>query len=237
MSLRTLAALFLALTLPVFAEDAAPKPSDADAKAKAEAVKAALKNPDAAAKIAALEAAGGCPHAVTAGSASLAMNDPDDTVRIAAAGALGRMKGLEPAARALHMALNANLKKPEVAKAIFKAIGTVNHLTSVAIVSEFADKRVPLKDEKESDLAVAAINTLAELKHKAAVEALLNLYKQQVGIGMGCSNGIHSAPYSAISGGLKTLTGQTFNSLPGEADAWWRKNKDRFNEDMTERKK
>ncbi|KAF0247170.1 MAG: hypothetical protein FD180_109 [Planctomycetota bacterium] len=52
---------------------------------------------------------------------------------------------------------------------------------------------------------------------------------------MGCSAGIQAPVYSAISGGLKTLTGETFNSLPGEAELWWRKNRDKFNEDMTKK--
>jgi hypothetical protein len=228
MPFRTLAAFALVALFAV----AGDPPSAEDAKAKVAALKAAK---EVEAKKAAIADAGSCPHTTVAATLAAFLGDPDDGVRSAAAEALGGMKGSADAARALAGGVAANAKKPAVLTAIFASMGKVNSAAAVPALKDFASKNVPLKDEKASDATVAAINALAEIKSKASVEVLLEFYKKQVGIGMGCSAGIQAPVYSAISGGLKTLTGQTFNSMPGEAELWWRKHKDEFKDDMTKK--
>ncbi|MEK7466703.1 MAG: HEAT repeat domain-containing protein [Planctomycetota bacterium] len=228
MAFRICAALALVASFAM----AGDPPSAEDAKVKVAALKAAR---EAEAKKAAIADAGTCPHATVAAALAPMLADADDAIRTAAVEALGSMKGLADAARALAGGVGPNAKKPEVLKAVFAAIGKVGHATAIPMLKDFASRNVPMKDEKASDATVAAVNALAEIKSKASVEVLLDFYKKQVGIGMGCSAGIQAAVYSAISGGLKTLTGETFNSLPGEAELWWRKNKDKFNEDMTKK--
>lgn len=228
MPFRTLAAFALVALFAV----AGDPPSAEDAKAKVAALKAAK---EVEAKKAAIADARSCPHTTVAATLAAFLGDPDDGVRSAAAEALGGMKGSADAARALAGGVPANAKKPAVLTAIFASMGKVNSAAAVPALKDFASKNVPLKDEKASDATVAAINALGEIKSKASVEVLLEFYKKQVGIGMGCSAGIQAPVYSAISGGLKTLTGQTFNSMPGEAELWWRKHKDEFKDDMSKK--
>lgn len=231
MMVRSLIALFVTVSFAV-AGDPPPGPSAADGKAKADALKAAK---DADAKQKAIVDAATCPHPLVAAALGALLTDPVDDFRITAAYALSAMKGLPEAAKALAGGIAPNAAKPEVLKQIFEAIGKVGKVDAIPAVREWAAKHVPIKDEKESDLTVAGINALTAVKSKASVEALLELYKKQVGIGMSCSAGIHASVYSAITGGLKALTGQTFNSMPGEAELWWRKNKDTFNDDLTKK--
>lgn len=231
MTFRITAALALAASI-VLAGDPPPGPTAEEAKVKVEALKAA-KDTDSKKK--AIGESASCPHATVAATLAAFLGDPDDGVRSAAAEALGGMKGSADAARALAGGVPANAKKPAVLTAIFASMGKVNSAAAVPALKEFTTKQVPIRDEKQSDAAVAAINALAEIKSKASVEVLLDLYKKQVGIGMECSKGIHAGVYSAISGGLKTLTGQTFNSMPGEAELWWRKHKDEFKDDLTKK--
>lgn len=228
---RTIAVLALAASF-AFAGDPPPGPTAEEAKVKVEALKAA-KDTDSKKK--AIGESACCPHATVAATLAAFLGDPDDGVRSAAAEALGGMKGSADAAKALAGGVPANAKKPAVLTAIFASMGKVNSAAAIPALKEFASKNVPLKDEKASDATVAAINALGEIKSKASVEVLLEFYKKQVGIGMGCSAGIQAPVYSAISGGLKTLTGQTFNSMPGEAELWWRKHKDEFKDDMTKK--
>ncbi|MCE9582876.1 MAG: hypothetical protein K8T20_10310 [Planctomycetes bacterium] len=231
MLVRALLALVVAASFAV-AGDPPPGPSAADAKVKVDALKAAK---DAESKKKAIVDAACCPHPTVAAALSAYLADPSDDMRIAAAYALSAMKGLADAAKALGGGIAGNAAKPEVLKQIFDAIGKVGRVEAIPAVREWTTKHVPIKDEKDSDLAVAGINALTAVKSKASVEGLLELYKKQVGIGMSCSAGIHASVYSAITGGLKALTGQTFNSMPGEAELWWRKNKDTFNDDLTKK--
>lgn len=231
MPFRTLAVLAFAASI-VLAGDPPKGPTAEEAKPKVDALKAA-KDPDTKKK--AIGDAAGCPHATVAATLGAFLADPDEGVRSAAAGALGGMKGSADAARALAAGIGPNAKKPAVLSAVFASMGNVNSAAAVPALKEFAAKQVPIRDEKQSEAVVAAINALGEIKSKASVEVLLDLYKKQVGIGMDCSKGIHGPVYSAITGGLRNHTGQTFNSLPGEAELWWRKHKDEFNDDLTKK--
>jgi HEAT repeat protein len=221
-------------TSAVLAQDPPAAPAEADAKAKAEAVKAAIKGKDVEAKKKAVADAAGCAHALVAAAVAPALMDPDAGVREAAAGALGGMKGLPEAARALNGAVGAHLKNSDTLVAVFRAIAGVNHASSVPVLKDYVGKRVPLKDEKESKQVVAAIESLGALKAKSAVEVLLDLYSKQVGVGMNCDKGEHAPVYSAIRGALEKISGQSFG-MPDNAKQWWRKTEPTLKDDLSKK--
>lgn len=222
--------MFLAGTV-AFADDAAD-----DAKAKAAALKTALKSGTPDEKKGAIAACASVKHAVSAAALGPVLADPSDELRIAAAQSLGSMAGLPEAAKALAGGVAPNAKKPEVLKAIFKGMASVNHSAAVPALKEFADKRVPLKDDKESETVVASIEALSQIKWKASVEVLLDLYTKQVGVGMDCSKGHHQPVYSAIMRGVEGFAGKSFQ-MPGDAKAWWSKRQKEVNDDLTEKKR
>ncbi|KAF0247169.1 MAG: hypothetical protein FD180_108 [Planctomycetota bacterium] len=119
MAFRTLVALAFVASFAI-AGDPPPGPSAEEAKAKVAALKAAK---EVEARKTAIADAGSCPHATVAAALAPMVADADDAIRTAAVEALGSMKGLADAAKALVGGIAPNAKKPEVLKAVFTAIG------------------------------------------------------------------------------------------------------------------
>ncbi|NUN47872.1 MAG: HEAT repeat domain-containing protein [Candidatus Brocadiae bacterium] len=231
MTFRALAALAVATSIAVAGDPAAES-----AKARGSELRSALKSGTAEEKRSAISACGAVAHALSAAALGPVLSDPSDDLRIAAAEALGTMKGLPEAARALGAGVNVNARKPEILKAVFKAMGQVNHPDAVAALKEFLGRRIPMKDDRESDLVVAGIEALSQIRWKAAVEVMVDVTERQVGIGTGCSEGHHGPVFSALKRGLREFSGREFN-MPGEPKAWWKKAGKDLNDDLTPRKK
>jgi len=232
-----IAAVFAFVVAVAFAGDPPKGPSDKDAKERVEALKGAK---DDASKKKAIADAAKCPSASVAeelGNITSA-DDWESPLRIAAAEALGEMKGLSDAAKALAKGITANEKNPDVLKAIFRAMGKVGSATAVPALKDFASKRLPFKDEKASgDLVVASIQALSAIKSKASVEALLSLKK----IPTGDKSAPVSKPNTLVTNetikGLKTLLAGLPDNFGGEEwIVWWNKNKETFNDDLTPKK-
>lgn len=224
----------LLLALPSSAQDPAPTQKEADACVAA--LKEALKGDDADARKKAFVACAGCPHATVTAALGNVLVTAEDDLRVAAAQALSKMKGSADAARALHAALKPNEPKDAVLKEVFKAVALVNHASSVAVCREWIDDRLDMTRYEEKAGIVFAIDVLGFLKHKASVEALLDLcHKKQVsGWGAGTGSATFKWRCGAHAGAsLQRLTGAgPFDSLEEWKD-WWKANARGFNEDMT----
>jgi HEAT repeat protein len=231
MTCRILSALAILSTLSFAGEPAA-----VDAKARVAALKAALKSGTDEEKHAAIRECGSTPHAMTAGVLASVLSDPSDALRISAAQALGSMKEVPEASKVLGAGVPANAKKPEVLKAIFKGMSELGQAGAVPALKEYLAKRIPMNDDKESGTVCAAIETLAKIRWKAAVDVMVDLTEKQVGIGMGCSEGHHGPVFSALKRGMLDFSGKEFG-MPGEPRAWWKKAQKDLNDDLTAKKK
>jgi hypothetical protein len=230
----TAAVACLALSLSAIADPG--KPSAEDAKAKVDALKAAMKSGTDDEKKNAIAAAGSVAHPACVAALGGLLTDKSEEIRAVAAGALGQMKGLPEAARALAGAVPANVALPMALTAICKSIGAVNHPAAVPVLKEFVNRRVPTKEEADAEATAKVIDALAMLKFKASVEVFLDLYTKQVGVGMECDKGKHAAVYQSVRRGLEGMSGQTFG-MPGDAKAWWSKHEKLLNDDLTPKKK
>lgn len=234
--MRTLLAAVLALLTAsaCLAESAEDAKAAADAaKAKIDELKAALKGKEEAPKLAAIAGCGEAPHASTAAALAPLLGDPSDNVRIAAAKALGKMKSLPEAAKALHGGIGANEEKEKVILEVFNAMGDVNHVSSVAVLKDWISHRMGKRDTSDSKEINAAIEALGGLKWKASVSALIDLGKKNiVSNGARGGHGMRWKEDVRYNKALQRLTGESFEDMDGWDD-WWKKNAGKFNDDLT----
>lgn len=203
------------------------------AKAKVDELKAALKGKEEDPKIAAISACGDAPHASTAAALAPLLGDPSDNIRIAAAKALGRMKSLPEAAKALHGGIGANEEREKVITAIFTAIGEVNHPSSVAVLKDWISHRMTKRDTSDSREINSAIEAMGSLKWKSCVSALIDLGKKNiVANGARGGHGMRWKQDVRYTRALQRLTGESFEDMDGWDD-WWKKNAGKFNDDLT----
>ncbi|KAF0247168.1 MAG: hypothetical protein FD180_107 [Planctomycetota bacterium] len=231
-----LAAAFLLAAASAFAGDPPKGPTEKEAKDRVEALKGAK---DETSKKKAIADAAKCPSASVAEALGniTSADDWESPLRIAAAEALGEMKGLSDAAKALAKGITANEKNPDVLKAIFRAMGKVGSVTAVPALKDFASKRLPLKDEKaSSDLVVASIDALVAITCKASVEALFALNKLMTETATFAKKA-NSLVSQKIETGLKALLPGLPKKFGGEEwIVWWDKNEATFNDDLTPKK-
>lgn len=233
----TACALLLALALRAPAADPPKTAPEAEAKARVEALRTALKGTDAAAKAGAIDACGKSPHPMTAGALAPLLGDASDDIRGAAAAALGRMVSLPDAAKALHSGLAANAKKAPVEKAIFSALESVGDASSVAVVSEWVLDYRSKKDEDVVSMVDSAIACLGGLKFKASVRALMEIQKKiEVSSGPGKRGSASPPRDKRPSDALGRLTGQKFTKA-AEWEEWWKKTEATLKDDLTPKTK
>jgi hypothetical protein len=231
--MRALALVFL-LAAAVPGEEPA-KPTEADAKPKAEAVTAALKGKDEAAKKTAIVAAGTCAHPLCANALAPAFSDPSEDIRVEAAKALGKMKGLAEAAKVLNAAFAANPKPGKVLHAVTPAMGSVGHASSVPVLGAYLSKRVPEKDDEENIEVGDALTQLGEIRFKASVELLLDLLKKASSAGQQKKSFQLATEGNALRA-LNKLAGKHDLKTAADAQAWWKANEKLLNDDLTPKK-
>jgi hypothetical protein len=226
-------AVFALIAAVAFAGDPPKGPSDKDAKARVDALKAAKDND---AKKKAIADAAKCPHASVAAALGDIVCDSGDGLQVAAADALGEMKGLADAAKALAKGVSAKNQKDEVLKAIFSAMGKVGDAAAVPALKDFALKQ--FKDEKaSSELFVANVEALAAIKCKASVDALLEILKFWTPQMKAKDAKKGKYEFTKAEGGLKAMIPGLPKELGGdEVGVWWEKNKASYNDDLTVKK-
>ncbi len=232
--MRTLA-LIATLAAFALAGDPPAKPAEADAKPKAEAVTAALKGKDEAAKKAAIAAAGDCAHPLCAGALAQAFGDLSEDVRVEAAKALGKMKGLPEAAKALNAAFAAHPKPGKVLHAVTPAIGSVGHVSSVPVLGAYLSKRIPEKSDEENLEVGDALTQLGEIRCKASVELLLDLLKKASSVGQMKKPHQQATEGNAVRSLNKLAGGKDFKTT-AEAESWWKATEKKVNDDLTPKK-
>jgi hypothetical protein len=231
-ALSLAASALLASALLAQSPEEAKAAADA-AKPKVEELKTALKGKEEDPKIAAITGCGEAPHPTTAVALAPLLGDSSETIRIAAAKALGKMKGLAEAAKALHGGLGANDEKSKVLDAIFDAIGEVNHGSSVAVCKDWINHRITKRDGADQPGINSAITAMGALKWKGAVSALIDLGKKNiVANGARGGKGMRWKDDVRFNRSLQRLTGESFEDMDAWDD-WWKKSAGKFNDDLT----
>lgn len=232
-ALLSVASLVLSASVLLAQSPDDAKAAAAAAKAKVDELKTALKGKEEDPKIAAISACADAPHASTAAALAPLLGDPSDNIRIAAAKALGKMKSLPEAAKALHGGIGANEEKEKVILEVFAALGDVNHPSSVAVLKDWISHRMGKRDTSDSKEINAAIDALGGLKWKASVSALIDLGKKNiVANGARGGHGMRMKEDVKYNRALQRLTGESFEDMDGWDD-WWKKNAGKFNDDLT----
>ncbi len=126
------------------------------------------------ARAAAVKILAGAPHKATLDMLlKVASSNEADSVRIAAADALGTFHAVEGARRSAASLLTDRflLKKPEVRKAIIRAAGELRSQEAVPILHQVIE-------EKPFDVAREAVLALGKIRHKSTVATLIKLLKK-----------------------------------------------------------
>ncbi|MEK7469957.1 MAG: hypothetical protein AAB074_21525 [Planctomycetota bacterium] len=227
------AAAVLALAASVLAEDPPPKTEAEIAQEKVDALILAMKDGTDDEKTVAIAGCGLTPHALTANALAPLLANPADDIRTKAVAALSLMKGVAEAATALESGFTANEEKSPIFLAILRAIEAVALPSSIAVLKSWIDKQLKKKETATLPTVDAAIESLAGIRHKKSVEALMLLLK---GIEDRAGKPAKGSPPPAadlrVIAALARLTGQRMQQHPLWVE-WWKKNEAKYNDDMT----
>ncbi|KAF0242069.1 MAG: hypothetical protein FD180_4124 [Planctomycetota bacterium] len=224
--------LILSSLAPVFAEDP-PKPTEADAKAKIDAISEAFKGGDAAVIKDAIKAAGECPHlkVIVALQGIILSGNPEDW-RSAAASALGRMKDNVDAADALNATIPKTASNITVFRAVCSAIQEQAHRSSIAAIATFVRARVSKHEKDDLNAIDAAIDAMAAISTKSSVEAVLDVWHKCKFSGRDPNQNFKEKVAQSCRAAMRRLTGEKLDNFV-EWDDWWEHEKGKLNDDLS----
>ncbi len=202
--------------------------------------KKGMANPSAPARAAACADLARTPFEKAAVALGNLLGGEADAVRIAAAEGLGNFKDYKKVATPLLLAgLNANAKDPKVMEAIFKGLGKLDDESALSTIHNYFD-------DKDKDVAKAAILSAGEIRAVSSMDPLIALMKKYEkleeqakkstggGYGVNVPNGgqdpklqLAKDVLPTIIKGLQMIANEKW-ATPKEWDIWWNKNKATF---------
>lgn len=224
-----LAICILAATLALFAEDV----DDKAAKEAIDAFRKAYASKEEGDRASAAAALGSVQHASVVRTLATLLVADTDAVRIAAAGALGKLTGRTDVAPVLSSAIAGNKDHDKVIAAVLSALGAAGDPAAVPALKDFLKKNIPKRDKEDVTGEKAAIDALEALHCKDSVDALVDILRENavVGGGGGHDGGVGKKAREELAKGtkqaLKKLTGQTLDGWQEWRD-WWEKNASKY---------
>ncbi len=227
-----LAICILATSLALFAEDA----DDKTAKEAVDAFRKAYASKEEADRAAAATALGSVQHPSVIRTLAALLAADADSVRIAAAGALGKFAGRTDIAPVLASAIAANKDHDKVIAAILAALGAAGDPAGVSSLKDYLKKNIPKRDKEDVAGEKAAIDSLEALHCKEAVDALVDVIRENAvvgGAGKGMQDGKKAREqlHKETKQALKKLTGQELDGWQEWRD-WWEKNASKYDEKL-----
>lgn len=200
--------------------------------------KKGMANPSAPARAAAVADLARTPSEKAAVAIGSLLGSEADAVKIAAGEGLGNFTDYKKVATPLLIAgLNSNLKEPKVVEAIFKGLGKLGDVDSLKTIHGYFD-------DKEADIAKAALMSAAEIRNVSSIDLMINLMKKYEKIDEQSkkSGGGYGVPYGGgqdpkqklakdvlptIIKALQTITHEKWATTK-EWEIWWNKYKATF---------
>jgi hypothetical protein len=222
--------IFLAL-LPAAAGYAEDAPTNADAQAAIGRLRDTSKGRDEASWKAAIAEAAKCRHASVVFELSGFLKSDSEAQRVAAAEAIGTMKGQADAAKALVAAIAPNVPRVATLEAILKGLGALGDATAVPTIKASALAWICEANADRGRALNAAAEALGGIRSKSSVEALIEL-KAKCSGGPGQPTAVRNATATRVHAALTKLTGVA--ALPkGDLGKWWAGLAPKFNDDLT----
>ncbi|MCE9582620.1 MAG: hypothetical protein K8T20_09025 [Planctomycetes bacterium] len=210
-------------------------PTDEEAKAKIEAIAAAVKGGEVAAIKDAIKASGDCPHVkVILVLRDLVNGGNPDEWRVAAAAALGRMKGSADAATALNGALESTASKRTAFRAVCNAIQDLASRSSISPLTAFVRSRVSKHEQEDLDAIDSALDALGAIPCKASVEAVMDLWQKCKYSGRDPHQNFKDKVAGSCRAAMRRLTGEKIDNYR-DWDDWWDHTKDKLNDDLSKK--
>lgn len=208
---------------------------DKEAEDAISAFRTAIKSPDLAARVSAVEELGRCRHERVMRILGGCLATDDKAIRLAAARALAGFDSRKPqASQILAAALEPNSKEAEVVAAIFTALKNLGEPGSLQTAYLYID-------HKDARAAEAAIGLTGAVRSRNSIDPLLRLMKKlrTSGDGYSSGDGNFDVPpdeqlrerarrlQGAASKALQSITGQSLSSVE-DWEAWWKRNAGSF---------
>ncbi|HLY09624.1 MAG TPA: HEAT repeat domain-containing protein [Planctomycetota bacterium] len=199
--------------------------------------KKAMANPSAPARAAAVADLARTPSEKAAVTIGALLGTEADAVKIAAGEGLGNFHDYKKVAMPLLLAgLNANAKEPKILEAIFKGLGKLSDTDALPTIHQYFD-------DKEADVAKAALMSAAEIRNVSSIDVMITLMKKYEKIDEQAKKG--GGGYGVPYGGqdpkgklakdvlptiIKALQGITHEkwATTKEWEIWWNKYKATF---------
>ena len=198
-------------------------PTDKEGEAAAHKLKDDLPKASIEGKIAALQEALKTEHAAVIRIVGEMIVSEADPVPSAGAAALAQVDHTA-SAEALLAAVMPNIRREDVAPAIFKAIGDLGWQSPVARLNDLLNK---VGDEDVRAVLPAAVAALGQLGSATSIDPLIDLLKK-------LENGGRKNPWPnegqlrrGAEEALRTITGLDFRRVT-DWDPWWRSNQEIF---------
>jgi len=199
--------------------------------------KKGMANPSAPARAAAVADLARTPSEKAAVAIGSLLGSEADAVKIAAGEGLGNFTDYKKVATPLLIAgLNSNVKEPKVVEAIFKGLGKLGDVDSLKTIHGYFD-------DKEADVAKAALMSAAEIRNVSSIDVMITLMKKYEKIDEQAKKGGggYGVPYGgddpkgklakdvlpAIIKALQTITHEKWATTK-EWEIWWNKYKATF---------
>jgi HEAT repeat protein len=196
-----------------------------------------MANPSAPARAAAVADLARTPSEKAALAIGNLLGSEADPVKIAAAEGLGNFHDYKKVATPLLLsALNTNAKEPKVMEAIFKGLGKLSDEATLSTIHRYFD-------DKEADIAKAALMSAAEIRKVDSIDVMINLMKKYEKIDEQAKKGGsgYGVPYGGqdpkgklakdvlptIIKALQTITHEKWATTK-EWEIWWNKYKATF---------
>jgi len=201
--------------------------------------KKGMANPSAPARAAAVADLARTPSEKAAVAIGSLLGSEADAVKIAAGEGLGNFTDYKKVATPLLIAgLNSNVKEPKVVEAIFKGLGKLGDVDSLKTIHGYFD-------DKEADVAKAALMSAAEIRNVSSIDVMITLMKKYEKIDEQAKKGGgggYGVPYGGgadpkqklakdvlptIIKALQTITHEKWATTK-EWEIWWNKYKATF---------
>ncbi len=231
-----LALLFLAACIACAADDS----EDSKAKEALNAFAKAYASKDETARASAVSALGEVEHPRVVHVLGSLLTSDAESIRVAAAQALGKFHGRKDVVPALTEALASEEKYPKAEVAILRALGETGDPAAVPALRKHLKSEVPKRDKDDGSSEKAAIDALEKLHCKASLEALIETLKQNAlaggtsGKGQGTARKSREEVKQATTRAIESLTGEKLDSWR-EWEDWWKATSSKYDDQLSKK--
>ncbi|MBI3098468.1 MAG: hypothetical protein HYY93_09545 [Planctomycetes bacterium] len=211
----------------------ADKANEKTARRLVSEFEAAWRNTHEPTRLKAIESVSTLNHPLIVRALGITLTQGGEALRIAGAGAMGRMNHRPEAARLLAAAVKPNAKMTNVLVALYAAMGAVGDPSSIAVLNSELSSRLSKARAADLPIVQACVEALGKIHDKRAVDALIDVWQKADPDSRPTDKtpretaDFREAVNADFGTVLSTLTGERERPW-SEWKSWWKKAKNTF---------